>query len=714
MESRHGTAGLAFPPWLWVWLAAYLVPVMPGVIRGNVREIVSGLPWDSLIPPSRAVFTADLLSSIFEVLLYVMVTAGVLGVIFPHLRGRWVERKFKLTTYDRPVVAEMRQFVHEHDPSIRLLVSVRGDQMARIYPVSWRSARIAVFLPFTALWRRDPQAAEAILLHELAHKRQGDQLITGLGSPLVWLVRICVPAYLLLDLIPTVIADGTRVAAVSALQEPTAILLPVIGLWMAEFGADRQTTQHIGADALQRALREVAGPRASLAARAMTLLSHPPRRLRLRCATAGRVGTAALVAAWPAALVAFLLIPLALNIAGPAPSGITPALEGLIRRLVVNGAISGGEPVVIATALVLVAWPALAAPWEWLWSSRKPSGRHQPPWWPYLATAGVPAAMLILASLTPPAPTTQQVIDANLTKGPASVCSTIADWSAGGLGRSGMLTTYLVGFLQALVEGDNRTVVASAARSVDAEAQVALSNPPPGAARSSYIQMVTDELTAVQDYMHGDTQAGSKELDAAWRSNAAVNTVINECLGLHSPTTTTAPPLPIPTITFSPSPQSSPTFTPPDSAYDVQPGGCVFGADGSGRQWNAVSCADGNFTVQEVYAGTTNTSLCSTVWGTYHRTYKLSNSERDELQCLRFNYFSVMGYATVNKCFAASGPPNDLTFSNTPSCVSGDVVVTAHYRADDPADCTSSDGYDTGDPPGFPGLAWTVCFNYIN
>lgn len=160
------------------------------------------------------------------------------------------------------------------------------------------------------------------------------------------------------------------------------------------------------------------------------------------------------------------------------------------------------------------------------------------------------------------------------------------------------------------------------------------------------------------------------------------------------------------------SPQGSPVFTAPDGMYDAQVGDCVYGAAGPG-QWNIVTCAKGNFTVLAMYTGTANTSVCSSGWGTLGRYYKFNDSEHDKVVCLRYNYYSVIGYATVSECFAATGPSNDLTFSYTSSCAPGDVVVVAHYSADDPSRCTSN-GSDAGDPPGFPNLAWTVCFNDIN
>ena len=318
-ESRPALTVLTMPPWLWVWVAGYLLAGMPAAISGMYSGVVPFLGHlSSPLQVTDPSLTVESFSSIFGVLIYAPLAAGAVTVLFPHLRGRWVEWRFELTCDDRRIMTEMQQFVKDHDPSIQLRVSIRGDQMARIYPVGWRSARIAVFLPLTTLWKSDRKAAEAILLHEVAHRRQGDQLIMGLGSPFVWLIRIWAPAYLLFVFIPVMVyfvAGGDTFAsfvAVSGGQDavaiPAEIALPVTALWLAELSADQLAAQEIGADALRRALRAGTGPCASPATRAVTLLSHPPRRLRLRRVAARPAGTVALMAVWPAGLVAWLLI----------------------------------------------------------------------------------------------------------------------------------------------------------------------------------------------------------------------------------------------------------------------------------------------------------------------------------------------------------------------------------------------------------------------
>lgn len=148
-------------------------------------------------------------------------------------------------------------------------------------------------------------------------------------------------------------------------------------------------------------------------------------------------------------------------------------------------------------------------------------------------------------------------------------------------------------------------------------------------------------------------------------------------------TTSPAPPPTTPIEANSPSsPPESPTFTPPDAEHGAQVGDCVYGTAGPGQQWNIANCAKGNFTVLAVYTATANTSVCSSGWGIMQRYYTFADSEHDEVLCLRYNYFSDIGYGTVNECFAASGPSNSLTFSYTSTCTAGDVVVVAQPRVD--------------------------------
>jgi hypothetical protein len=95
------------------------------------------------------------------------------------------------------------------------------------------------------------------------------------------------------------------------------------------------------------------------------------------------------VAAWPAALLVWLLVlPVALAVLALLLVGFPAGLMETGLRLATHMLLADGRPVVIATAILLLAWPVLAYPWERLWSSAPRPSRHQP-WWPYLAAASV-------------------------------------------------------------------------------------------------------------------------------------------------------------------------------------------------------------------------------------------------------------------------------------------------------------------------------------
>jgi Peptidase family M48 len=520
-QTRPAVTVRTLPPWLWVWLAGYLLAAMPQEISLLHSTIVTYFVHGGVLSEvvGNGSVMVERLSLIFDLLIYAVIVAGAVAAMFPHLRGRWVEWRFKLASDDRPIMTEMQRFVSSHDPSISLRVTIRSDQMARIYPVGWRSARIAVFRPLPALWRRDREAAQAVLLHEVAHRRQGDQLIVGLGSPFVMLMRVWVPAYLLLVLIPATVylaGGGSTLGPVIVVSSimlavliPAEVLLPVTALWLAELVADQMAAQAIGSDAVRQALRATAGSSASLVARAVALLSHPPRRLRLRLAVARPAGTAGLVAVWPVALVLwFLVLPVALTVPTLLLIGFPVGLMETGFRLATHMLLADSRPIVIATAILLLAWPVLAYPWERLWSSAPRLSRRRQPWWPYLAAASLPIGMLLVSlaplqvSLPTALPTPQP---------PTGVCAQFTSWELGG-GQTE--EEHVQADMDQLLLG-RTSITAATAQRLDGEIRAALDNPPPGAARSSYKEAMTGYGTAVTDLHAGNSTAATNAITNA-------------------------------------------------------------------------------------------------------------------------------------------------------------------------------------------------------
>ncbi len=529
--SRPARADPMMPPWPWLWLVGYLLADMPMQIA-RLRAAFDSYSNPGVMPAlltSHTTLTVQRLVGPLGVLPYAVVVVSVVALMFPHLRGRWVERRFGLTSDDRPIMTEMQRFVDARDPSIRLRVTIRADHMARIYPTDWRHARIAVFRPLAALWRRDRQAAQAILLHEIAHRRQGDQLVAGLGSPFIWLIRVWVPIYILFVLAPNLyylaaVPGGLGdplvnvTGATQALLVPPEIVLPVAALWLAEFGADQLAAQAIGGVAVQRALRATASPRPPLITRATALLSHPPRWLRLRRAAAGPAGMLTLLAAWSAALVAaFLLFPAVLTVPDDIPYSLPWSYTGSSIAETVHIVLPDSRTVVIATVVLLIAWPALTEPWERLWSPG-PRHRESQRWWPYLAGATVPACLLLLSTLPLPWPSTSQPVPSR------SACSQFDDWrNAGGLtDYHHVLTDRKVLFR--LETGDT---LERDLRRLDAALGLALAHPPPWGAHSDYLKEMRRYRVAARDLQSGNLLAATNAEVAAEGPYAKASLLIN-------------------------------------------------------------------------------------------------------------------------------------------------------------------------------------------
>lgn len=511
-QSRRSAGAAALPPWLWVWLLGFLIATMPyeiGLLRSASVTLFGGLPRGE---GGGLVWVARLFL-IFSLLIYAVILAGAAATMFPHLRGRWVEWRFRLASDGRPIMAEMQEWVSAHDPSVSLRVTIRSDQMARIYPVGWRGARIAVFRPLAALWRRDREAAQAILLHEVGHRRRGDQLIVGLGSPFVWLMRIWVPAYLLLVLVPVtvyLVANGSAVAPFAAVFSvslavvvPGEVFLPVTALWLAELGADQVAAQAIGPGAVRQALQATAGSRASVAARALALLSHPPRRLRLHLAAPRPGDTARLAAVWPIAVGAWLLVlPAGLTVLAAVLLGLPSSLTEIVIKIGVRELLSYSRPLLIATAAVLLAWPVLAYPWERLCSPASRLGSAPQPWRPYLAAAILPLALL-LGSLVPLQASLPTAV--NTAHQPAGFCGQWQNWEhgPGQKAAESVDTQFPVG----------GTVTAPAVRRLAGEIATALADPPPGTARPVFTRAMTDFRIALRDLQDGNSTAAFTAAD---------------------------------------------------------------------------------------------------------------------------------------------------------------------------------------------------------
>ncbi len=166
------------------------------------------------------------------------------------------------------------------------------------------------------LWRADNESARGVLLHEIAHVRNGDTLITGAGSgfrtlfnfwPVLFVVTVVVPviivwlmmSYLLFIELSGLMPPGEIITykfeqnlflvlpslffmlLTSLMWVASIVFLPLAALWYSELAADCIAARCQGAPApLARALSLYSVP-VSRWRWLFARTTHPPTRLRL-------------------------------------------------------------------------------------------------------------------------------------------------------------------------------------------------------------------------------------------------------------------------------------------------------------------------------------------------------------------------------------------------------------------------------------------------
>ena len=188
MNASNRLSSNVLPPWLWLWMLIFVVVVLPYFFAVWVRNI-----QQLLTTPSAGIdWVTDFayrilgLPALLELIPSLALFLGLVALLRPQLRTRYLEQKYTLKpiSYKTQDVAEILEFIEHHAPGIEVRANFRRtDQVPFVYPLGFRKTAIALFGQLVALWRADRPAAEAILLHELAHYRHGDALIIGAGSP---------------------------------------------------------------------------------------------------------------------------------------------------------------------------------------------------------------------------------------------------------------------------------------------------------------------------------------------------------------------------------------------------------------------------------------------------------------------------------------------------------------------------------------------------
>jgi Zn-dependent protease with chaperone function len=400
------------PPWIWIWTATFMVQ-LPGEF-GKAWFFTSGTLVNTLIPSTLPPGTLPptwhnaviIIPPVLIILLpHVSLGLGIAMTALPWLRGRWVERRHRLSPLAavqraRPTHVEILAFIARiaPDTAVRAYFA-NSSRIAFAYPLGYRCSAIGIFGGLTRLWHRDRAVAEAVLLHEAAHVLHRDVLVLGSGSALKAVAERWIWIALLLVVMPVTVGAGALSLANSsgspqqadafeglrllvvyggsiiafvvacAFFYTGAVFAPLIAaIWAAELSADRSAAaRHTGgAQALLRLLeeeqRQVKG---SLWHSLGSGFSHPPSRLRCwllrrsdqRCALAVALLIFPLgYTASPVLLAAAMSM---LNMAAYILSGpVAPP------RAIAAGFILGLERIaaleLLATGIALTVWPIIA------------------------------------------------------------------------------------------------------------------------------------------------------------------------------------------------------------------------------------------------------------------------------------------------------------------------------------------------------------------
>lgn len=409
------------PPWPWFWLIIYILglPTTFSLIGFNLS---------SLLTPAPEAATGDLFPLVYgltqqaaaigEILLYLALLLGVLSLLFPSLRAGFLERRYQLTVpaelppltlqTTRQTLVEASDFVQRYAPGLIIKYSTSARPLpgyAFVYPIGYRKMGIALSGALLARWRDDRPAAEAILLHEIAHYRQGDAYIAGAGSPVEMIVRSWLLLYAVFFFIPLLIFFIIEQVSIAQTVLPlrpylqtglapylhslftmdlpfllitllsslfwtaSLYIIVLMSIWCAELNADRFVADTMQSSAALLAAMEHHSAPSSLLRWLFSELPHPPAFIRSRLAhsSQGTRGLALLLLLFPAAWLIRAVFLLGWVLCQELPLLYNGASISYILAVLGISVVNYLEAPIalwIAICALFLLWPLLARSWE--------------------------------------------------------------------------------------------------------------------------------------------------------------------------------------------------------------------------------------------------------------------------------------------------------------------------------------------------------------
>jgi hypothetical protein len=311
---------------------------------------------------------------------------GLVTVCYPQLRRWWVERRYRLQwpIPPTPSVVEMTAFVQHYAPHLAVKVNPRSSEtMAFVYPSGYREATVALFVPIMKLWRSDRQAAEAVLLHEIAHYCRGDLFVIGAGSMLEPVLKYLLLGHVIVQLLIFVITVNyfatfeyfttmqwlLLATLVSLVRFVRPLIMPLTAIWSAELNADRYACdQQKTSRGIHRGLSTTVS-KLLVWQKLVFLVAHPPYRLRRWISNhADAFGLSVLLLLFPLAYIFRLLTLHAESIVRYTAISMSTdeiwhaSLQNTVQFIVT------GFPIWLVITIILLLWPVLLTYWEHLFT----------------------------------------------------------------------------------------------------------------------------------------------------------------------------------------------------------------------------------------------------------------------------------------------------------------------------------------------------------
>jgi hypothetical protein len=208
------------PPFLFLWLFVLAISWKDFYFQYKLISMNLSYEWSIL----TLVSVADAWPSL-------LLLASLVSIALPRLRRRYMVWKFGLEKTENcsGVALEIVEFIKSIAPRCAVYCNFRRqDHLAFVFPVSFCQCGVAIFARMLHLWRAEPETSKAVLLHEMAHIRQGDHLVVGFGSTLQTYMRYWLLIFLLFAVCPVLISESFSVVELWREMRETDVMINVM------------------------------------------------------------------------------------------------------------------------------------------------------------------------------------------------------------------------------------------------------------------------------------------------------------------------------------------------------------------------------------------------------------------------------------------------------------------------------------------------------